>query len=127
MRKKLAILLISLHLFGNTEAGQVFKLPLLLDHYNRHQEQKPTLGFIDFFLMHYGGDDGISTDNDQDQQLPFHDLQHHNTTAMVYSPMVKVLPEHTIYLWETPSYRSHLSGPIPEIPLSVVLQPPRLA
>jgi len=126
MRKKLAILLISLHLFGNTEAGQVFKLPLLMEHYHRHQQDKSDLGFIDFFLMHYGGDDGTDRDNDQDQQLPFHNLQH-NTTAVVYSPMLKVLPEHTIYLWETRSYRSLLSGPIPEIPLSVVLQPPRLA
>jgi hypothetical protein len=126
MRKKLAILLISLHLLGNTEAGQVFKIPLLLEHYSQHQKENQSLGFIDFFVMHYGGDDGTDTDNDQDQQLPCHNI-HHNTICIAYSPMIKAVPDNTIYLWETRSYRSHLSGPIPDIPLPVVLQPPRLA
>ena len=57
MRKKLAILLISLHLLGNTEAGQVFKVPQLLEHYSQHKKENQSLGFIDFFVMHYGGDD----------------------------------------------------------------------
>lgn len=125
MRKKLAILLISIHLVGNTEAGQAFKIPKLLDHFSRHQQQNPSLDFIQFFLMHYGGDDGISTDNDQDQQLPCHNLQH-NTTVVVYSPMLKVITETDIFLWETRTYISHLSGPIPNTLLSIDIQPPRL-
>jgi hypothetical protein len=126
MRKKLAILLISLHLLGNTEAGQVFKIPQLLEHYSQHKKDNQSLGFIDFFVMHYGGDDGTDADNDQDQQLPCHNV-HHNTICVAYSPMIKAVPDNDIYLWETRSYRSHLSGPIPDIPLPVVLQPPRLA
>ncbi len=124
MRKKLAILLISLHLFGNTEAGQVFKLPQLFTHYTEHKQLDHSLGFIEFLLMHYGGDDGTDTDNDQDQQLPCHNI-HHNTVCIAYSPMTKAMPINDIYLWETRSYRSHLSGPIPDIPLPAVLQPPR--
>ncbi len=126
MRKKLAILLISLHLLGNTEAGQLFKIPQLLEHYSQHKKENQSLGFIDFFVMHYGGDDGTDADNDQDQQLPCHNI-HHNTICIAYSPMIKAVSENDIYLWETRSYRSLLSGPIPDIPLPVVLQPPRHA
>jgi hypothetical protein len=125
MRKKLAILLISIHLVGNTEAGQAFKIPKLLDHFSRHQQQNPSLSFIQFFLMHYGGDDGTDADNDQDQQLPFHNL-HHTTTAVVYSPMLKVIPDTDLFLWETRNFISHLSGPIPHILLPIDIQPPRL-
>ncbi len=125
MRKKLAILLISLHLLGNTEAGQAFKLPKLLDHFTQHRQNDPSLSFMDFIFMHYGGDDGTDTDNDQDQQLPCHNLRQ-NTACVVYSPMLKALPDNDIYLWETRSFVSHLSGPIPNIPLPIVLQPPRL-
>ncbi len=124
MRKKLTILLISLHLLGNTEAGQLFKIPLLLEHYSQHKKVNQSLGFIDFFVMHYGGDDGTDADNDQDQQLPCHNI-HQNTVCITYSPMLTVVSDNDIYLWETRSYRSLLSGPIPEIPLPVVLQPPR--
>ncbi len=126
MRKKLAILLISLHLLGNTEAGQLFKIPQLLEHYSQHKKENQSLGFIDFFVMHYGGDDGTDADNDQDQQLPCHNI-HHNTICIAYSPMIKAVTGNDIYLWETRSYRSLLSGPIPDIPLPVVLQPPRQA
>lgn len=125
MRKKLAILLISLHLLGNTEAGQVFKLPQLLEHYAQHKKQIHSLGFIDFFTMHYGGDDGTHADDDQDQQLPCHNL-HHTTTAVVYSPMLKVIPDTDLFLWETRNYISHLSGPIPHTSLPIDIQPPRL-
>ena len=124
MRKKLALLLISLHILGNTEAGQVFKLPQLLAHYAQHKKQDPSLGFIDFFTMHYGGDDGTHADDDQDQQLPCHNM-HHITATVVYSPMIKAEPQHDIYLWETRSYQAHLSGPVPEMLLPVKLQPPR--
>lgn len=125
MRKKLAILLISLHLFGNTEAGQVFKLPQLFTHYTEHKQLDHSLGFIEFLLMHYGGDDGTDTDNDQDQQLPCHNI-HHTTVCIAYSPMTKAMPINDIYLWETRSYRSLLSGPMPDLPLPVLLQPPGL-
>lgn len=126
MRKNLAILLISFHLVGNTEVGQVFKLPRLLDHFKKHHQQNPSVSFIDFIIMHYAGDDGTSSDDDQDQQLPCHNL-HHNTMGMVYSPMVKTLPDNNIFLWETRSYISYFSGPIPTIPLTILLQPPRQA
>lgn len=124
MRKKLAILLISIHLVGNTEAGQVFKFPLLLDHFSHHQQKDPGINFLDFIIMHYAGDDGTTADDDLDQQLPCHNLQQ-NTMSMVYSPMVKIMPDIDIFLWETRSYISHFSGPIPTIPLAIVLQPPR--
>lgn len=124
MRKKLAILLISLHLLGNTEAGQVFKLPQLFTHYAEHKQLNHSLGFIEFLFMHYGGDDGTDADNDQDQQLPCHNF-HQNTATVIYTPLLAAVNAYDIYLWETLSYRSHLSGPIPDMPLPVVLQPPR--
>lgn len=52
MRKTLAILLISVHLFGNTEAGQLLKFPQLLQHFFQHHQIDPSISFFQFIAMH---------------------------------------------------------------------------
>ena len=126
MRKTLVILLISLHFVGNTEAGQLFRLPKLVTHFLQHHRQDPSIGFFDFMAMHYGGDDGTTADDDFDKQLPCHNASPH-TIAMAYSPMVTEIP-----FIETPSpgvpvYSNRLLDGVSSKHVSLILQPPRIA
>ena len=125
MRKPLAILLISVHLVGNTEAGQLFKLPQLLSHFFQHHQLDTSINFFDFIAMHYGGNDGTTADDDFDSQLPCHN-PNHNTIAHVYSPMVKVILPIEFSSWETNEYNSRLQTGASSKHVLLILQPPRL-
>jgi len=49
---------------------QFYKLPILIEHFNEHQ-QRQNVSFIDFLEMHYWGEDLNDNDTDRDMQLPF--------------------------------------------------------
>ena len=126
MSKTLAIFLISIHLSGNTELGQILKLPQLVHHFFQHQQINPNLKFFQFLAMHYGGDDGTNADDDWDQRLPYHSPDI-NTTAVVYSPMVKELPVFDNPLDLKPAYNDQIKEGISSKHVLRILQPPRLA
>jgi hypothetical protein len=124
MRKNLAILLISVHLVGNTEVGQLFKFPQLVNHFFQHHQLDPGLGFFDFITMHYAGDDGTTADDDIDSKLPCHNVNH-NTTTVVYSPMVKELPSAEFPFLQTKEFNDDLHSRISSKYAPLILQPPR--
>lgn len=126
MRKTLAILLISVHLFGNTEAGQLLKFPQLLQHFFQHHQIDPSISFFQFIAMHYGGDDGTTADDDFDSQLPCHNLTH-NTIAHVYSPMVEDISSAEAIVPETTEYSSRLLAGVSSEHVLLILQPPKQA
>jgi len=82
MPKFLLIILVSIHLLGNTEVSQLFKIPKLITHYFEHCRLNPAISFIQFLNMHYGGSDGADADNEKDNQLPCHNF-HHNTLTVI--------------------------------------------
>jgi hypothetical protein len=125
MRKILAILLISIHLTGNTEVGQLFRLPQLVAHFFQHHRQDPSISFFDFVAMHYAGDDGTTADDDIDSQLPCHN-PNHNTIAVAYSPMVKEIASIEVSVHETKVYNSRLLNGVTSKHVLLILQPPRL-
>lgn len=124
MRKILAILLISVHLLGNTEASQLLRLPQLLTHFFQHHRQDPSINFFEFLAMHYSGDDGTTADDDFDNQLPCHNANH-NTMAVVYSPMVKEFPVVILPFLEAKEYNSRLQSGSSSKHVLLLLQPPR--
>lgn len=126
MRKMLAILLVSVHLLGNTEASQLLKLPQLLHHYLQHHRQDPSISFFEFLSMHYSGDDGTNADDDADSQLPCHNLNH-NTTILTYSPMVSDLPSMQVPFAEPRSFRSNFKTDISSEHVLLIKQPPRFS
>ncbi len=126
MRKNLAILLISFHLVGNTEVGQLFKLPQLVSHFFQHQRLNPELSFFEFIAMHYAGDDGTTADDDFDKQLPCHNTDH-NSISVVYSPMVKELPAADFNFWPKREYNDPLQSGTSSKHVLLILQPPRQA
>ena len=124
MQKILAISLIALHLFGNTELGQAFKLPKLISHYFQHHRQNPDIDFFDFIAMHYGGNDGTSADDDIDSQLPYHSVDHHCLFG-VYTPVVQEDFEFNTKNYATPEYGSNLLSGNSSEHVLLILQPPK--
>jgi hypothetical protein len=123
MRVSLIIVLMVVHLFGNTELGQLLRLPKLVSHYFQHRELNPTVTFMDFLVMHYGGDDGTSADDDSDSQLPYHHVDSHCLFGTFY-PLAQygfsLKPVEDI-----PVYGSQLISGNPSKHVSLLLQPPR--
>ncbi|THF53332.1 hypothetical protein E6C50_03780 [Flavobacterium supellecticarium] len=76
--KKLAVyILVFLISLNNCFFVQLFKLPVLFQHFEEHQNDNGNLGFVDFLAMHYWGDDINDSDDDRDMQLPFKKVDHH--------------------------------------------------
>lgn len=128
MCKKLAIFLISVHLLGNTECGQLLRIPQLIHHYAAHKASNPGLSFMGFINEHYIlGDDGTDQDNDQDQQLPCHNLQH-TTTVFVYDFQLPQVAENKQYesLAESDFSLYRIPG-IKQPEQQVILQPPKFS
>ena len=126
MFKGLAIFLISIHLMGNTEVGQLFKLPQLIRHYFQHQRLDPSIGFFDFLAMHYAGDDGTTADDDFDKQLPYHNTDH-STVGIVYSPMVKDFPVAELPVPSARKFNDRLQQGISSKHVLLIFQPPKQA
>ena len=102
MQKSLAIFFLCAHLFGNTEFGQIFRLPRLFAHYQQHCEIR-SISFLSFIAMHYGGDDGTSADDQQDNQLPCHTTAGDHTYLHAFSPAIHFVVEQTIASYDSPS------------------------
>lgn len=126
MQKILAIALIAVHLFGNTEVGQIIKLPKLISHYFQHHRQNPDINFFDFLAMHYGGDDGTVADDDLDNQLPCHNLNH-NCLSVVYPPIAQDIFNLEAIQYKNAEYGRRLLTGIPSKHVLLILQPPRKA
>jgi hypothetical protein len=127
MRQILLISIIGIHLIGNTEISQVFKLPNLIDHYFEHHRQNRNLNFFEFLAMHYGGDDGTYADDEKDSQLPCHNL-HHNTISVVCFQIVQDAPILDIVtLYNAKEYGRPLQTNLPPKHGISLLQPPRPA
>ncbi len=71
LRQILSYCLILVVLLYTTPLQQFLKIPLLLDHFHEHRQKKPTITFLEFIVMHYIGDDGDTSDDNKDMQLPF--------------------------------------------------------
>ena len=123
MRMTLIIALIAIHLFGNTELGQLFKLPKLVSHYFQHRKLNSAVTFIDFLSMHYGGDDGTTADDDIDNQLPYHHVDNH-CLSIVYYPSDQYVFNINMTEHNT-EYGSRLISGHPSEYVSLILQPPR--
>ncbi|MGZ5221684.1 MAG: hypothetical protein ACXWV6_08240 [Chitinophagaceae bacterium] len=126
MRKSITIGLIVVHLLAHTEAGQLLRLPNLLNHFFQHHRQNPGVDFLDFIAMHYGGDDGTHADDDMDSQLPYHNVNN-NTLSIVYPAFNNDIPSFDIDINTLPEYGSRLLTGNPSEHVLLILQPPRQA
>lgn len=67
------ILIISSVMFisSSTELHELFRLPLLLEHYLQHRSENGHLSLVDFLKIHYSENHPNDQDDDDDNQLPF--------------------------------------------------------
>ncbi|MBI5856426.1 MAG: hypothetical protein HZB42_02150 [Sphingobacteriales bacterium] len=124
MSKKLTILLLGIHLMGNTEMGQLLKFPQLVHHYFQHRHLNPDLNFIGFIVMHYAGDDGTKDDDDYDRQLPCHNVNQ-STVSIAYSPMVNETQLFEESFFSQNEYCENMLSEISPKHVLLILQPPR--
>jgi hypothetical protein len=125
MRQLATISLLFVYLLGNTEIGQIVNIPPLLSHYQQHHLANTNINFLDFLVMHYGGNDGTTTDDNEDNQLPF--KQPHPPIAIVSFEIpvfISPLPDTPIILTKSSRY-DKTTRPLTGF-LYTLLQPPRL-
>lgn len=126
MKKIAAIFLLSLYIFGSTDACQLLKLPKFIAHFRTHRQQNESLTLAAFLQIHYNnGPLVIDDDFDQDMQLPF------KTTQVNFNNSVNIIVPNTVAAdWLSPVF----SGPeflisdqsVPDLfDGRTVFQPPR--
>jgi hypothetical protein len=112
-----------LYLTSFTEAHEVFRLPILLEHYAEHKLKVADLSFIEFLVMHYKTD---VVHDEHDNQLPFK-VPGHSFTAL----QAMALPIHKIILFEklpiiTVTHSFSYTEASFSSPLTAIFQPPKL-
>ncbi|HCL04510.1 MAG TPA: hypothetical protein DHW64_00375 [Chitinophagaceae bacterium] len=127
MRKLVAISFVIVYLFGATEASQLLKLPVLVQHYYEHKAGNASVTLVKFLHMHYMGHDDNDDDNLRDMQLPFKTM---NDCCMI---AFNNLPPQKIQMNEVVAYEVQqeftlLNDAAPfSISVEDIFQPPRLA
>ncbi len=71
MRKRIAILFLSIYLCSTTEAHELLKIPVVFQHFIEHQQEDPSISALQFFQIHYLQGNVKDKDYDRDMQLPF--------------------------------------------------------
>ncbi len=77
MRKICIYILVLIINFNTCLFEQLFKVPVLVEHYMEHQDRNAGISFTDFLAMHYWGNDMNDNDEERDKQLPFKNVDHH--------------------------------------------------
>lgn len=60
-----------MYLFASTEAIELCKLPVVVQHFFEHKKENPSISWTAFLTMHYLNGSPKDKDYDRDMQLPF--------------------------------------------------------
>lgn len=71
MAKCISILLLSIYLFTVVQVNELFKVPIMLEHYKEHQQHDPSISMWKFICIHYMYGDVYDDDYSKDMKLPF--------------------------------------------------------
>lgn len=71
MKRLIAILCLLVYFFASTEAKQLFKVPVIFQHFAEHRQEDKQLSLLDFLDMHYLHGSPYDQDYDRDMKLPF--------------------------------------------------------
>lgn len=87
MRALATIFLLLLLVSIQTPVGQVFKLPMLIEHFIKHQKQEG-VSLIDFLQDHYTSDHN-DADLPEDEQLPFKNITFYTIGYAIVPDVIK--------------------------------------
>jgi hypothetical protein len=129
MKKLATIALFCIFLFGSTEAYQLLKLPLLMEHYLKHRTENPEISFISFIKLHYNKKLIIDDDWQQDQQLPFKTQQSANAFmfGFVSMPSKPISVQVLVIPYPQKTFRIEKQHVYSFTLLQDIFQPPRQA
>lgn len=85
--KAAAYILLAITLSAQTPVGQVFKLPLLIEHFIKHQKQTG-VSLFSFITDHYSHEHH-DADQSEDRQLPFKTVLLLNMGSAIVPPLIK--------------------------------------
>jgi hypothetical protein len=126
--KRLAgILFISIYMLAFAEFHQLLRIPLLVEHFQFHQQSDPQISFMKFLNMHYLGPIIVDDDFTKDQQLPFRDVDCHTMIGSLLvssEPPVFTIDPPVIAAAEFPHYNEVNN---PRFEAFDIFQPPRCA
>ena len=125
MNKKAAYIFLAIYLLGATELSQLLKIPLLIEHYTEHKLDNGNLSLLSFMYMHYVGDDGDSTDEQKDQNLPFKSAHFQMQNTVVFSVFKYELPKIIVNLNRS-VWPVMQSNSLSTIALGSLFRPPRV-
>ena len=83
MRKCISILFLFVYLTAYTPFREVWKLPVLAEHFMEHQAEDPFISVLAFLDMHYMHDSPYDADYARDMQLPFKMVSHASLSVFV--------------------------------------------
>ncbi len=126
MRKIVAVILLLLYTFGATDACQLLKLPILVQHYFTHRQETPGITLTAFLALHYQDKIIIDDDFQQDMQLPFKAMQSESCLSVVM-----VIPGPIVYAYtpteENTAVHIVVNDEIPSATaLHSIFQPPKV-
>lgn len=91
MKRTFAILFLVIYMSSTTEFYQLWKLPVLVEHFFEHKTQDSSITLMDFLVIHYGGNhlEGHPQNDDfeQDQRLPFMNFSNTLSFCFVFPPL----------------------------------------
>ena len=125
MNKKAAYIFLAIYLLGATELSQLLKIPLLIEHYTEHKLDNGNLSLLSFMYMHYVGDDGDTTDEQKDQNLPFKSAHFEMQNTVVFSVFKYELPKIFINMNRS-VWPVMQSNSLSSIALGSLFRPPRV-
>jgi len=78
-------LFLSTYLLTATEFNELFKIPMMVEHFVEHNEGNKQISFWDFLCIHYANNAVKDADFDDDMKLPFKSKSHFETTNSINS------------------------------------------
>src|SRR5215204_870061 len=121
----IAISFLFIFLFANTEAGQLFKLPVLIHHYLEHHDEDAGVSLTDFLYKHYNEERSRSASDTEHDKLPFKnaDIGFSQITLIQQSPIVfEIKPDKPV---STKEINIHSTIFLSSSHLSRIWQPPK--
>jgi hypothetical protein len=127
VKNQVTILLLTIHSLAYTDIVQVLKFPDLVRHYHYHHAHNKSIGFIDFFLMHYGSsNDGDHKDDKEDMKLPFKTIDFHLIGHAVVVPQFFSISKNCERIYSS-FFCNHTSRIVSLIHSDALFRPPILS
>ncbi|WP_164112162.1 hypothetical protein [Sphingobacterium sp. xlx-96] len=80
------ILFLSVYLTTFTPFKEVWKLPILIEHFMEHRAEDPSISISAFLDMHYMQGNPRDADYERDMQLPFKVISHAGVISVAIPP-----------------------------------------